>query len=107
MRRLLVALMLVLATAGSASAHGHVFFGINLGWPLFYPYAYPAYSYPVTYGGYYAPAPVTYYRVTPDSRRVVERVYVNGQLVEERVKVYGGGDRYYYDRSHRDYDDDR
>jgi hypothetical protein len=44
MKRLLVALMLVLMTAGTAPAHGG--FGISFGFPLFYPfYGYPYYGY--------------------------------------------------------------
>ena len=82
MRRLLVALLLVLMSAGTASAHGHFFFGINLGFPLLYPY----YSYPAT-PAYYAP-PVTVYSNGDGTRTVVEKVYVNGYLVEKRVKVY-------------------
>jgi hypothetical protein len=106
MKRLLVALTLVLLTAGTASAHGRFFFGINLGFPLFYPYAYPVYSYPVARSYYYPAEEV--YSTGDGTRTVVEKVYVNGYLVEKRVKVYdnryGNGDerryewRYDYDR---------
>ena len=106
MRRLLVALMLVLISASTASAHGHFFFGFNLGFPFPYPYyGYPVYSYPAT-PVYYGP-PVTVYDNRDGTRTVVEKVYVNGYLVEKRVKVYdyryGGGNELRYEWRH-DYD---
>ena len=102
MKRLLVALVLVLMTSGTALAHGGFGFRISLGFPLFYPsyysypvYGYPAYGYPVTNYRYYEP-PRTYQRQQPGT--VIENYYVNGQLVERRVKIYD--DRYgdYRDR---------
>ena len=102
MKRLLVALMLVLMTSGTVLAHGGFGFRISLGFPLFYPYysypvqGYPAYGYPVTNYRYYEP-PRTYQGQQP--RTVIENYYVNGQLVERRVKIYDDrygnyGDRY-------------
>lgn len=97
MKRLLVlviVLMLILMAAGSAGAHGGVGFRVFIGLPLFFGYGYP--------GGYYGyPAPYSYQqprRIYYDpyvSGTVVENIYVNGRLVERRVKVYG--DRYGYD----------
>ena len=94
MKRLLVSLALVLMTSATVLAHGGFRFGINLGIPLFYPYygypyysypAYPVYSYPVTQYRYYE-APPAYQGEQP--RKVIEKIYVNGRLVETRVKIY-------------------
>jgi hypothetical protein len=41
----------------------------------------------VPYGYYYPPERV-YIREPSGTRKVIERVYVNGKLVEKRVKVY-------------------
>ncbi len=62
MKRIIVALALVLMSAGTAMAHGGVSFGISVGVPA-YPYSYPAYTYPAPYG-YYYPAPYGYYYPT-------------------------------------------
>lgn len=103
MKRLLVALMIVLMTSATALAHGGFRFGVSLGIPLFYPYyGYPYYSY--SYPAYSYPAygyPVYSYPVTNDSlyespslyqgqhtRTVIEKYYVNGQLIEKRVRIY-------------------
>ena len=118
MKRLLVALMLVLMTAGTAPAHGG--FGISFGFPLFYPfygypyysyanygypyygypaYGYPAYSYPATNRTYSEP-PQEYQGRQPG--KVIENYYVNGRLVERRIKVYddkhGNGSNGDYER---------
>jgi len=96
MKRLLVALVLVLMTSGTVLAHGGFGFRISLGFPLFYPYysypvqGYPVYGYPVTNYRYYEPPLRTYQGQQP--RTVIENYYVNGQLVERRVKIYD--DRY-------------
>jgi hypothetical protein len=87
MKRLVIALVLLLATAGGASAHGRVHVGISLGWPLYFTTPYPVYGYPLSYGYYYPPERV-YVREPYGTRKVIERVYVNGKLVEKRVKVY-------------------
>ena|SRR6266568_3169693 len=95
MKRLLFALALVLMTSGTVLAHGGFGLRINLGFPLFFPYysypvyGYPAYGSPVTNYNYYEP-PQAYQGQHP--RRVIENYYVNGQLVERRVKIYD--DRY-------------
>ena len=103
MKRLLVliiALMLVLMTAGIAGAHVGVGFRLSIGLPLFFGYSYPAYyGYPVPYGYYYQPT-VRVYANPRVPGTVVENIYVNGRLVERRIKViddrYGyGSDRYY------------
>ncbi len=49
MRKFIVAIVLVLMTAGTALAHGGVSFQIGVGVPL-YPYTYPAYTNPAPYG---------------------------------------------------------
>jgi hypothetical protein len=109
MKRLLVALVLVLMTSGTALAHGGFRFGINLGIPLFYPfygypyysypaYGHPVYSYPVTHYRYYESSP-TYQGEQP--RKVIENIYVNGQLVERRIKIY---DELPADDANRDYE---
>ena len=101
MKRLLVliiALTLILMSAGSAGAHGSVGFRFFIGLPLYLGYGYPA--------GYYSyPAPYSYYqpgrRVYDDPNftgTVVENIYVNGRLVERRVKVYDGRNGYIHDR---------
>ena len=109
MKRLLVALMLVLMTSGTVLAHGGFGLRINLGFPLFYPYySYPVYGYPV-YSNPVNAYPVTNYnyREPPRAyqgqqpRTVIENYYVNGQLVERRVKIY---DDRYGNESDRDYD---
>ena len=92
---LLITIILVLMTVGSAGAHGGVGFGFFIGLPLFFPYSYPVgyYSHPAPYG-YYQPRVRTY--EDPNfTGTVVENIYVNGRLVERRVKIYG--DRYDYD----------
>jgi len=106
MKRLLVliiALALVLMTAGVAFAHGGAGFRIFIGLPLFFGYSYPSgyYGYPAQYG-YYQPR-VRVYDDPHVSGAVVENIYVNGRLVERRVKVYD--DRYRYDHD-RGYDRD-
>lgn len=100
MKRLFVALVLVLMTSWTALAHGGFGFRISLGFPLFYPsyysypvYGYPAYGYPVTTYRHYEP-PRAYEGQRP--RTVIENYYVNGELVERRIKTYNGG--YDYDR---------
>ena len=104
MKRLFVALVLVLMTSGTVLAHGGFGFRISLGFPLFYPvysypvYGYPVYSYPVTNYNRYEPPP-SYQGRQP--RTVIENYYVNGQLVERRVKIYD--DRYGND-SDRNYE---
>ncbi len=55
MKRILVAMALVLMMTGTAMAHGGVNFQIGLGVPLYYPYSYPTY-YPAPPYGYYYPA---------------------------------------------------
>jgi hypothetical protein len=103
---LLIALALVLLSAGVAFAHGGVGFRFYVGLPFFF-----GYSYPPVYSGY--PAAYSYYQPRTDvyvepSRRgtVIENIYVNGRLVEKRVNHYR--DRYDYDRSdERNYDYDR
>ena len=98
MKRLLVALMIVVMTSATALAHGHggFRFGVSLGIPLFYPYysypyysypayGYPAYSYPVYNDSRYESPPAYDGQHT---RTVIEKYYVNGQLVERRVRVY-------------------
>ena len=93
---LLIALALVLMTAGIALGHGGVGLRFHFGLPLFFGFSYPAvyHGYPATYG-YYQPRREVY-REPADSRTVIENIYVNGQLVERRVKTYG--DRYYDER---------
>ena len=103
MKRLLVALLLVLMTSGTALAHGGFGLRISLGFPLFFPsysypvYGYPVYGYPVTHYNSYEP-PRTYQGQHP--RKVIENYYVNGQLVERRVKIYD--DRYGNDSDRND-----
>src|SRR6266568_3284092 len=104
MKRLLVliiAMILVLMTAGSAGAHGGVGFRVFIGLPLFFPFSYPA-------GYYNYPPPYSYYQ--PEVRRhedpnftgtVVENIYVNGRLVERRVKIHGNGNGNGYERDRR------
>lgn len=58
MKKFIVAIVFVLMTAGTASAHG-VNFRIGVGIP-FYPYTYPSYTYPAPHGYYYS-APYRYY----------------------------------------------
>jgi len=98
MKRLLVliiALMLVLMTAGIAGAH--VGFRISIGLPLFFGYSYPAYyRYPVPYG-YYQPS-VRVYANPQVPGTVIENIYVNGRQVEQRVKVLDGRYGYGSDR---------
>jgi hypothetical protein len=94
MKRLLVALALVLLSAGTALAHG-VSLRISLGIPLFY-------TYPVTYG-YYHPAPRVIYHDPFVSRVVVKKVFVDGVLVERRVKVFDHGRHDYGSRYHGNY----
>lgn len=100
---LLIALALVLMSAGVAFAHGGVGFRFYLGLPLYFGYSYPPvyYNYPVVYNSY---QPRTEVYVEPSTRKtVIEHVYVNGRLVEKRVRHYGG--HYDYDRSYeRSYD---
>jgi hypothetical protein len=102
MKRLLVALLLVLMTSGTVLAHGGFGLRINLGFPLFYPYysypvyGYPAYGYPVTNYNRYEP-PRTYQGQQP--RTVIENYYVNGQLVEKRIKIYDDRNGYDSDRN--------
>jgi hypothetical protein len=100
-----IVMALVLMAAGVAGAHGGVGFRISIGLPLFF-----AYNYPAGYYGY--PAPYVYYqprvRVYDDpyiSGTVVENIYVNGRLVERRIRV--NGDRYGYgsDRRYDQYGD--
>ena len=97
MKRLLVliiALMLVLMTAGFAGAHVGVGFRLSIGLPLFFGYSYPAYyGYPAPYS-YYQPR-VRVYANPYAPGTVVENIYVNGRLVERRVRVID--DRYGYD----------
>ncbi len=100
---LIVVLILLLMAAGTAGAHGSVGFRVFIGLPLFFGYGYP--------GGYYGyPAPYSYYqprvRVYDDPNftgRVVENIYVNGRLVERRIRIYD--DRRGYDHEWR-YDRD-
>lgn len=99
MKRLLVliiALALVLMTAGIAFAHGGGGFRVFIGLPLFFGYSYPSayYGYPAPYS-YYQPR-TRVYAEPPAAGTVVENIYVNGRLVERRVKVYD--DRYRYDQ---------
>ena len=107
MKRLTVALVLVLMTSGTVLAHGRFGFGIGFGFPLFYPYAgysyasypyygYPYYGYPHSYGYPAYSYPETDYTTyeQPEAYQgqkpgtVIENYYVNGRLVERRVKVY-------------------
>jgi hypothetical protein len=103
MKRLLVALVLVLMTSGTVLAHGGFGLRINLGFPLFYPYysypvyRYPVYGYPVTHDNYNE-TPRAYQGQQP--RKVIENYYVNGQLVERRIKIYD--DRYGNDSDRHD-----
>jgi len=101
MKRLLVLFIvvtLVMLSAGSAGAHGGVGFRVFIGLPLFFGYGYPAgyYSYPAPYS-YYQPR-VRVYDYPYVSGTVVENVYVNGRLVERRVKVYGDRTGYEHER---------
>jgi hypothetical protein len=102
MKRLLVliiTLMLVLMFAGIAGAHGGVGFRVSIGLPFFFGYSYPAYyGHPAPYGYYYQPA-VRVYANPHKSGTVIENIYVNGRLVERRVKVID--DRYGYDLERR------
>lgn len=100
---LIIVLTVVMMSAGTAGAHGSVGFRIFIGLPLFFGYSYPAgyYSYPAPYS-YYQPQ-VRMYADPYVSGTVVENIYVNGRLVERRVKVYD--DRYGYDHERR-YDRD-
>lgn len=95
MKRLLIpfiVLTLILMTVVAAGAHGGAGFRVVIGLPLFFGYSYPApYS-------YYQPR-VRAYDDTYFTGTVVENIYVNGRLVERRIKVYG--DRYGYDHERR------
>ena len=89
---LIIALMMVLMTAGIAGAH--IGFRISIGLPLFFGYSYPAYyGYPAPYGYYYQPT-VRVYANPYKPGTVIENISVNGRLVEQRVKVLD--DRYEY-----------
>ena len=101
MKRLLVliiAITLILMAAGAAGAHGGAGFRISIGLPLFFGFNYPAgyYGYPAPYG-YYQPR-VRVYDGPYLSGTVVENIYVNGRLVERRIKVHGDREGYYHDR---------
>jgi hypothetical protein len=90
MKRLLLALMMVLLSAVPALAHGGFGLRVNIGLPFFFPFYY---GYPASYGyyqpySYYQPPPRVYYAPRYEPGTVVENVYVNGYLVERRVKVY-------------------
>jgi hypothetical protein len=63
MKRILVAMALVLMSAGTAMANGGVSFGIGINIPLF-PYSYPVYGYS-TPPGYYATPYSNYYPPPP------------------------------------------
>jgi hypothetical protein len=63
MKRILVAMALVLMSAGTAMANGGVNFGIGINIPLF-PYSYPAYNYSAP-SGYYYPTPYSYHYPPP------------------------------------------
>ena len=65
MKKILVAMALVLMTAGTAMAHGGVNFQIGLGIPLYYPYSYPSYYYPAPPYGYSYPTPPAFYGYGP------------------------------------------
>ena len=96
MKRIIMAAALVLMTSGTALAHGGFGFRVGIGVPLFYPY----YDYPVSYS-YYQPPPARVYHRPYAPAAIVERVYVNGYLVEKRIKVYH--DRYGHDRRYVPY----
>jgi hypothetical protein len=115
MKRLGVALVLVLMTSGAALAHGRFGFGVSVGFPLFYPYygypyySYPYYGYPYSYGypAYSYPESYTVYEEPQAYQgrkpgKVIENYYVNGRLVERRIKVYddrqGNGSSGEYDQ---------
>ncbi len=93
MKRILVAMALVLMTAGTAMAHGGVNFSIGVGIPLFYPYSYPTYYNPAPYGYYYPGPSYGYYYSAPS---VVYRSY-------PYYGYYGGwyGHRHFMDRGGR------
>jgi hypothetical protein len=98
---LLIALALVLLSAGVAFAHSGVGFHFSVGLPFFFGYSYPPvyYDYPAAYS-YYQPRTEVY--IEPSTRgTVIENVYVNGRLVERRVKHYR--DRYDYERNYDHY----
>lgn len=101
MKRFLIALMMVLLSSGPVLAHSNFGLQVSIGLPFFFPfyYSYPSYGYYQPYSYYQPPARV-YYAPRYEPGRVVENVYVNGYLVERRVKVYRDrvpGDYRHYD----------
>ncbi|UFS71163.1 hypothetical protein LPW11_02975 [Geomonas sp. RF6] len=105
MKRLLLALGLLLIASSPAAAHDRGFQGISFGFPLYYyptppvtPYVMPqpeALPRPQTVGPQMASAPNGFYHAPPKvyryadgDRWIVEEIYKDGRLVERRVKCY-------------------
>lgn len=95
MKRILVAMALVLMTAGTAMAHGGVNFSIGVGIPLYYPYSYPTYYNPAPYGYYYPGPAYGYYYSGPS---FVYRSYPYYGYYGGRYYHRGYGGHGYYNR---------
>ncbi len=93
MKRLLVALALVLIAAVTAQAHGGL--QISIGFPFFYPYGYPVGH------SYYTPPPPPVYYVPYAPVPVVQRVYVHGYPFYNNRYGYGYNNRYGYGYNNR------
>ena len=88
MKKILVAMALVLMSAGTAMASGGVGFGIGISIPS-YPFSYPGYTYPAPsgcyypapYSNYYSPPPAVYGGYPYFSAVIVNRGYGRGHFV--------------------------
>jgi hypothetical protein len=108
MKRILVAMVIVLMSAGTAMAHGGVNFQIGVGIPLSYPYSYSTYYNPTYYYlTYYYPTPYGYHYRSPHvvygyhpyyGKTYLHRGHDHRNFIDRRDRFHNDHFRFRHDR---------
>jgi hypothetical protein len=104
MKKILVAIVFVLISAGTALANGGVSFQIGIGIPLVYPYSYrtyyhPNYYYPAAPYGHYYRTPTVIYRHYPYyGNTYLHKGHVHRHYIDRRDRFHNNHFRYGHDR---------